>query len=113
MRLTIRSYGVYGNPEKIMKSGVTKYVLPIHPQYIPPPIKQAYRPSFLMTTVCLFFIFSPVYQPIPTVIYTGEKMQEVSKGGCAAFGSGFPIGASNTLLAHDFPDNSEVFVRKV
>ncbi len=40
-------------------------------------------------------------------------MQEVSKGGCAAFGSGFPIGASNTLLAHDFPDNSEVFVRKV
>jgi len=75
--------------------------------------KQAYRPSFLMTTVCLFFIFSPVYQPVPTVIYTSEKIQEVSKGGCAALGSGFPIGASNTLLAHDFPDNSEVFVRKV
>jgi len=42
-----------------MKSGVTKYILPICIQYISPPIKQAYHPSFLMTTVCLFFIFAP------------------------------------------------------
>ena len=51
----------------------------------------------------------PVFHFLPGISHrTGgvyihsEKMQEVSKGGCAAFGSGFPIGTSSTLLAHDF-----------
>ena len=57
----------------------------------------------------------PVFHFLPGISHRtggvyihGEKMQEVSKGGCAAFGSGFPIGARSTLLAHDFPSESLV-----